>query len=54
MKTQIITLDKLEKFLNVRERKVISIIPHTYEIEFRIDSTDVQVLKSVLVIYKEI
>ncbi len=55
MKTQVIALDKLNKFLdNIKRHRIISVIPHTYEIEFRIDSTDMQVLKSVLIIYKEI
>lgn len=53
MKTQIITLEKLEKFLNTRDRKVISIVPHIVDI-IKTDSVNMKILKSVLVVYKEI
>lgn len=57
MKTQVITLDKLEKFLNIRDRKIVSIVPHTYIKSGIVEdgqNRTAQILKSVFVIYQEI
>lgn len=55
IKTQIITLDKLDKFLDtVKRHRVVNIIPHTYAIAKTKTETKVQVLKSVLIFYQEI
>lgn len=51
MKTQVIALDKLEKFLiSIRRHRLINIVAHKYEK----DSHGHLELKSVLVIYKEL
>lgn len=50
MKTQIIALDKLEKFLTTKRHRIINIVAHRYEK----DSHGHLELKSVLIIYQEI
>lgn len=55
IKTQVITLDKLDNFLDtIKRHRVVNIIPHTYAIVETKTETKAQVLKSVLIFYQEI
>ncbi len=54
IKTQIVALDKLGKFLNTKDRKIISIIPHAYALVDTKEGMRRDILKSVLIIYQEI